>query len=278
MDFVDGDGRFEPVFLRAVRDPIGIGPFMGIETGDDGAGIGAEFRAEGEGIGFEWQNVAARTDDFIFVDGAFCELGDENFPETGGAASAHGMDAAVPSIEVAHDADAPCAGSPNGEMNAADAFECDHVGAEFFVSVVVAALAHQIQIELAENNGKGVGIEDFEGLAEVRASLNLVAARGGRSGLVRRPSSFEETFAGGRVAPSMAGGRKEMEASAAQGRKKRTVQLPSEGCGPMRAKGSAWRAARKASIWGSRRGSREAIGAERFMDGRCSAKLTVSET
>ena len=76
----------------------------------------------------------------------------------------------------------------------------------------------------------------------------------------------------------MAGGRKEIEASAAQGRKKRTAQLPSVGCGPMRAKGSAWRAARKASIWASRRASREAIGAVRFMDGRCSAKLTVSET
>ena len=35
MDFVDGDGRFEPVFMRAVRDPIGVCPFMVIETGDD---------------------------------------------------------------------------------------------------------------------------------------------------------------------------------------------------------------------------------------------------
>src|SRR5882762_2613747 len=100
MDFVDGDRRFEPVFLRAVRDPIGVYPFMVIETGDDGAGIGAEFRAEGVGIGFEGENVAARADDFIFVDGAFGELRDENFPETGGAAGAHGMDAAVPAIEV----------------------------------------------------------------------------------------------------------------------------------------------------------------------------------
>src|SRR3984893_13827942 len=135
MDFVDGDGRFEPVFWRAPRDPIGVGPSMMIETSDDGAGIGAEFRAEGVGIGFEGQNVAARTADFIFVDGAFCELGDENFPETGGTAGAHGMDAAVPAIEIAYDADAPRAGSPNGEMHAADAFECDHVGAAVFVSV-----------------------------------------------------------------------------------------------------------------------------------------------
>jgi len=48
---------------------------------------------------------------------------------------------------------------PNGEVNAADAFESNHVGAELFVSVEVAALAHQIQIELAEHNGKGIGVE-----------------------------------------------------------------------------------------------------------------------
>jgi len=41
------------------------------------------------------------------------------------------MDAAVPTIEIAHDTDAPCAGGPNREVNAADAFERNHMGAEF---------------------------------------------------------------------------------------------------------------------------------------------------
>src|SRR5256885_13107182 len=104
------------------------------------------------------------------------------------------MDAAVPAIEVAHNTDAPRAGGPDGEVNAADAFECDQVGAEFLVSIVMAALAHQIQIELAEHHGKGIGIEDFEGLAEGRASLNLVTRRGGWNGLARRPGGFEEAF------------------------------------------------------------------------------------
>jgi len=34
----------------------------------------------------------------------------------------------------------------------------------------MAALAHQMQIELAEHNGKGIGIEYLEGLAEVRVA------------------------------------------------------------------------------------------------------------
>src|SRR2546421_3086746 len=104
------------------------------------------------------------------------------------------MDAAVPAIEVAHNTDAPRAGGPDGEVNAADAFECDQVGAEFLVSIVMAAPAHQIQIELAEHHGKGIGIVDFEGLAEGRASLNLVTRRGGRKGLGPRPGGCGESL------------------------------------------------------------------------------------
>src|SRR2546425_9131197 len=36
MNFINGDGRFEPVFLRAVRDPIRVVPGISIEPGDDG--------------------------------------------------------------------------------------------------------------------------------------------------------------------------------------------------------------------------------------------------
>ncbi len=175
-------------------DPADVFPIVVIQAGDDGAGIGAKFRAEGVRISFEREDVAARADDFIFVDGAFVKLGDKDFPNTGGTAGAHGMDAAVPTIEIAHHADALCAGSPNGEVHAPNAFECNHVGAEFFVSVVVAALAHEIEIKLAEYDGKGIGIEDFKGITEVRTSDDFVASWGGRNGLVRGPCGFEETF------------------------------------------------------------------------------------
>jgi len=45
-----------------------------IETRDDGAGIGAVLGAERVRIGLKWENVAARADNLIFVDGAFIEL------------------------------------------------------------------------------------------------------------------------------------------------------------------------------------------------------------
>ena len=194
VDFVNGDGRLEPVLLRPARKPVGVVPFVMIEARDDGAGVGAQLRAEGVGIGFEREDVPARADNFIFVDGVFLELREKNFPDARGAASAHGMDAAVPAVEVANDTDALCAGSPDREVNAPNAFQRYDVSAEFLVSVVMAAFAHEVEIEFAQDHGKGIGIEDFKRVAEVRASLNLVAAGGRRSGLVRWPSGFEEAF------------------------------------------------------------------------------------
>src|SRR3989442_1788475 len=99
-----------------------------------------------------------------------------------------------PAIEVANDTDAASAGSPNGEVNAVNAFEGDNVSAEFFVSVVVAAFAHEMQVELSQHARKCVGVVDFVGLAEVSASADFVGCRRGRTGLARRPGGFEEAF------------------------------------------------------------------------------------
>src|SRR5260370_13080638 len=98
------------------------------------------------GVGGEY--AAVGPDEFILVDGAFVELGEEDFPNARRAASAHGVDATVPAIEVANDTDAASAGSPNGEVNAVNAFEGNNVSAEFFVSVVVAACAPRIARQL----------------------------------------------------------------------------------------------------------------------------------
>lgn len=104
------------------------------------------------------------------------------------------MRAAVPSIEVAHDADAARAGRPDREVDAGDAFESDDMRAEFIVSVVVAPLPHKVEIEFGENAGERVGIVELERLAVVRAALNHIAGRGGRILLHGGPGSFEETF------------------------------------------------------------------------------------
>src|SRR6266481_5268836 len=140
VHFVDGDWRFEPVSLRALRNPCAVVPFVVIEAGDDRTGLGPELGTEGVGIRLERQDISIRADNFIFVDCAFVEFGEEEFPDAGRASRTRVMDAAVPTVEVTNDADTLCAGGPYGEVDAADAFESYDVGAEFFVGVVMAAL------------------------------------------------------------------------------------------------------------------------------------------
>src|SRR5216684_854217 len=171
MDLIDGNGRLEPVFSGTPREPVRVVPAIVFQIGDDGAGVGAKLGTEGVGVGLERKNVSIRTNDFEFVNGAFGQFGKENFPDAGGAARAHGMDAAVPTIEVADDADAARAGRPDGKVDAANAFEGDEMRAEFLVGVVVATFAHEIQVELGEDARKSVGVVEFKRLAVVRAAL-----------------------------------------------------------------------------------------------------------
>ncbi len=96
-------------------------------------------------------------------------------------------------IEVAADADAAGAGRPDREIDAADAFESLSVRAKFVVSVVVAAFAHEVQIEFAENEREGVSIELLEGGAGGKAILKAAAGGGGAILLGFREGGFKES-------------------------------------------------------------------------------------
>jgi len=167
---------------------------MGIEIGDDRAGFGPEFAAESVRIGFEREKVSVRSEDFVFVHGAFGDFRNEKFPDAGRAARTHGMDAAVPAVHVADDADALCGGSPDGKVRAGDACDGMEMRAKFFVGGEVAAFADEVKIEVSEEKREGVGIENFERLISVTAALNFVATGFGSGGLIRWPDGFEEAF------------------------------------------------------------------------------------
>jgi len=180
--------------LFALFEPRRVSPLVRFEIGDDGAGVGTKFSTKGIGIGFERQKITVRAEDFVFVDGAFGDFREKEFPDTGGAARAHRMDAAVPLIHVANDADALCGRGPDGEVRSGDANNRMEMRAEFLVGVKVAAFANEVEVKVGEEKGEGVGIENFEGFAMVGAALDFVAAWFGRGGLVRGPSGFEEAF------------------------------------------------------------------------------------
>src|SRR5262249_41031541 len=116
MNFIDGNRRVEPVLLFACGEPAGIVPLIIFEIDDDGAGVGAEFGAKGVRIGFQRQEISVRAGDFEFVDGALFGVRKKKFPDAGRAARAHGVDAAVPAVEIADEADATRAWSPDSKV------------------------------------------------------------------------------------------------------------------------------------------------------------------
>src|SRR6476646_7099722 len=104
------------------------------------------------------------------------------------------MDASVPAVEIADDADSFCRRRPDSEIDSGNAVDGLEVRAELFVGIVVAAFGHEVQVEIAELIREGRRVVDFERNAFVCAALNFIAAGFGRGVLARRPRRFEKTF------------------------------------------------------------------------------------
>jgi len=145
-------------------------------------------------IGFQREEITVRADNFVFVNGAFAEFGEEEFPDAGRATRTHRMDAAIPVIHVADDADSARRGSPDRKMRSGYACDGVEMSAEFFVGVEMAAFANEVKIEIGKKEWKSVRVEDFERLAGLGAALNFVASGFGRGGLIRRPDGLEESL------------------------------------------------------------------------------------
>ena len=104
------------------------------------------------------------------------------------------MDAAVPVIHVADDADAASGGRPNGEVGSGYACDGMQMSAQFFVGVEMAAFADEVEIEVGEEERKCVRVENFKLLASVGTALNFVTAGFRSGGLIGGPDRFEEAL------------------------------------------------------------------------------------
>src|SRR5258708_12163917 len=87
-----------------------------IEACDDRARLGPEFGIESVGIAFEYRQVGMHRANFILVDGPLGEFRHKKFPYAGQTAITHGVRAAVPLIEVSHQA------APHGVWRPPSAF------------------------------------------------------------------------------------------------------------------------------------------------------------
>ena len=165
-----------PVGLGAGRQPVGVTPgVIGLGLGEAGI-LRADL--EGKGVGVDLDvGVAVLVADLEFVEFPRADPREEQLPDPRAAASAHGVDPAIPGVEVTDHADPLGVGGPDGEVHARDTGDGAGVGAEKAVGVPVPALAEEVQVEVRELWREGVGIDQPVNLALGIGPVDLVARR-----------------------------------------------------------------------------------------------------
>src|SRR6185369_13610803 len=115
--------------------------------------------------------LPVRFDDIELVVVANPGLRNEQLP-IADAAHAHRMPPPVPEIEIADDADALCVRRQYHEGDAIDAVQRHRVRAELVVDSLMGAFAEQMEIEVAQDRRKAVGVVQLDDIvAEARTEL-----------------------------------------------------------------------------------------------------------
>ena len=90
---------------------------------------------------------------------------------------AHRVQAAVPGVEVADDGDGRGGRGPDREGGPLRAVDCPRMGAELVVELLVAALAGEVDVDVAQGGRERVRVLEREGVAVGIGDLELVGQR-----------------------------------------------------------------------------------------------------
>src|SRR5690348_6926299 len=115
------------------------------------------FGAQRERIGFEGKDVAVHAFDLILIESAGAEVREEELPDADAEMAAHRMAAAVPLVELTHDADAARVRRPHGEDDAVDTVDGCFVRAEAAVELEMVAFGDEVEVHRAEKRREAVG-------------------------------------------------------------------------------------------------------------------------
>ena len=157
MHLVDRDGLGERDRVRTPFVPLLVAGSSRGEFGDHGGRLRRHLRLLSVRVGLGAQLAGVR-EDLELVAAALTHVGDEELPDAARAERPHRMGVAVPEVEITHDVDAAGGGRPNGKGRSCDVLMDLRMGAEQVVDALVAALADQIQVELAERRQEHVRI------------------------------------------------------------------------------------------------------------------------
>jgi len=131
---------------------------MVVETRDDRARFGASARNKSRRIALEHREIGRHWADFVLVDGSLCEFRHKKVPKRPTGRDCASGGSAVPLIEVSNYANALGVRRPHGELHARDSQNRGGMRPHFFVFQVMRPLAHQMQIVIGQQRGKGIRI------------------------------------------------------------------------------------------------------------------------
>ncbi len=148
VHLVDRDRRRVRLDRPPALQPLGVGPAV-MRLEDHRAGLRRQLGPQGDGIGLEADDAVGAADREL-VGVARGRLGYEQLPDAGGTERPHRVCALVPDVEVADHADGAGSGRPDRERRSRGAVERARMRAERVPEPLVAALADEMEIELAE--------------------------------------------------------------------------------------------------------------------------------
>ena len=171
------------------------------------------------------------------------QIGNEDLPDAAGHQQPHRVDAAVPPVEVADDADAIGVRRPDREVHAGRRADGDAMRAELLERAVVRPLAEQVQIEVGQHAAVAVRIVDLD---DVVAGIGDAQAVVGNDAL---PASTEPDLEQARRHRAASSARSSPVATsrrsiarAAGWNARTTIAAGVSACGPSTANGSrCWR-------------------------------------
>ncbi len=160
MQLVDAHRAVVRVVRRARRQPVSVGPLVPAFA-DDGCCCRRPLRVPRHRVGLA-HPVAVLPEQVVLVDRAGRDAGNEELPHPCGPHVAHGVLRAVPVVEVADDAHRACVWRPHRETRPDGFGRNTEMGfvmrAERIPQAFMAALADEVQVQVADRRAEAVGI------------------------------------------------------------------------------------------------------------------------
>jgi len=178
MHLVDAQRRAQRVARGAGFHPGRIAPLVAVQVYDQRGGARAHLLGEAVGIGLLRLVASGARAQVVLVGRPFVQAGDEEFPDASVGVQAHGVNARVPAVEVADDADAVGVGRPHREMDAAHAVHFAQVRAKPLVAAEVPPFAEQVEVVVGQQRAEAIGV--VQRLLAPVGRLGDEVVRGGR--------------------------------------------------------------------------------------------------